>query len=485
MDVYKIIKKINICSKKEKIPVYLVGGFVRDFLMNRGQKKDLDFVVVGSGLEFAKKFDIYFKQVGSLVEFPDFDTARYVIGEDDKKIVVEFAGARSENYDINSRKPKVISTTLEDDLKRRDFTVNAMAVPVVSFSGILKPSIKKIISQIVDPFNGQIDLQNRILRTPLDPDSTFIDDPLRMMRAVRFAGQLDFSIDLKTLESIHNNVKRLEIISAERIQEELYKMLSVNVPSICLTLLFQTKLLDFILPEVVALDGVDEVFGHQHKNNLVHTFKVVDNIAERSNKIILRFAGLLHDIGKAKTKKFIPDIGWTFYAHEFVGKKMVYKISQRLHLSKHDTDYLAKLVRWHQQPISLMDEDITDSAVRRLIVSVGEEIDDLLILGQSDITTGNPLKKEKRQKNYDHLRERIQQVMERDQLRAFQSPVRGDEIMKECGLKPGPTVGRIKEAIEEAILDGKIPNEYKAAKKYFEMIKDEYLLQVNDWEKIN
>ncbi|MFA6424307.1 MAG: HD domain-containing protein [Candidatus Magasanikbacteria bacterium] len=483
MDVYKIIKKINACSRKEKMPVYLVGGFVRDFLLGREQKKDLDFVVAGSGLEFAKKFDVYFKQAGSLVEFLDFDTARYVIGEDDKKIVVEFAGARSENYDVNSRKPKVESATLEDDLKRRDFTVNAMAVPVAAFSGILKPSVKKIISQIVDPFNGQDDLKERILRTPLDPDVTFSDDPLRMMRAIRFSGQLNFSIDLKTLESIHKNAKRLEIISAERIQEELYKMLSVNMPSICLTLLFQTKLLDLILPEVVALDGVEEVFGHQHKNNLVHTFKVVDNIAERSDKTILRFAGLLHDIGKSKTKKFLPSIGWTFYAHEFVGKKMVYKISQRLHLSKHDTDYLANLVRWHQQPISLMDEDITDSAVRRLIVSVGEELNDLLILGQSDITTGNPLKKEKRQQNYVHLRKRIEEVMERDQLRAFQSPIRGEEIMKECGLKPGPTVGKIKEAIEEAILDGKIPNEYEAAKKYFETIKNEYLIQVKDWEK--
>ncbi len=484
MDVFKIIKKINTCSKKEKIPVYAVGGFVRDYILGRQEKNDVDFVVVGSGLEFAKKFDLFMKESGSLVEFPDFDTARYILGEIDNQIVVEFAGARSENYKSDSRKPKVQIANLQQDLTRRDFTVNAMAVSVSAFAGILKPSIKKIIEQAVDPFNGQKDLQAKVLRTPLDPDLTFIDDPLRMLRAIRFASQLEFSIDSKTLESIHKNYERLKIISAERIQEELLKMLATKVPSVSLALMFQTKLLNLILPEVVDLDGVEEIFGHQHKNNLVHSFKVTDNIALRSNKVMLRFAGLLHDIGKSKTKKLLPKIGWTFYAHEFVGKKMVYQISKRLRLSKNDTDYLAKLVRWHQQPISLMDEDITDSAIRRLIVGVGEELKDLLILCRSDITTGNPIKKEKRLKNYDHLEERIAQVLERDKLSAFQSPFRGEDIMKECGLKPGPTVGKIKEAIEEAILDGKIKNEYEDAKEYFFKIKDEFLNKAQDWEKI-
>lgn len=484
MEPSKIIKKINSCAKKEKQQVYLVGGFVRDFILQRGEKRDIDFVVVGSGLEFAKKFDLYMKELGSLVEFPDFDTARYVIGEKEDQVVVEFAGARTENYDINSRKPKVQTATLEQDLSRRDFTVNAMAVPVSAFSGLLKPSLKKIISLVVDPYHGLQDLNNKILRTPLDPDVTFSDDPLRMLRAIRFAGQLEFGIDKQTLESIHKNYERLKIISAERVQEELLKMLSVKIPSVCLALMFQTRLLDLVLPEVVDLDGVEEIFGHQHKNNLVHTFKVVDNIALRSNKTMLRFAGLLHDIGKSRTKKLLPKIGWTFYAHEFVGKKMVYGISKRLKLSKADTDYLAKLVRWHQQPISLMDEDITDSAVRRLIVAVGNELDDLLILGRSDITTGNPMKKEKRLKNYDHLEKRIAQVLERDKLRAFQSPFRGEEIMKECHLKPGPTVGMIKEAIEEAILDGKIKNDYEEAKEYFFKIKNEFLEKAQDWEKI-
>ena len=484
MDVFKIIKKINTCSKKEKTSVYAVGGFVRDFILGREEKKDIDFVVIGSGLEFAKKFDLYMKEEGSLVEFPDFDTARYVFGEGEEKLIVEFAGARSENYEAISRKPKVQTASLNQDLSRRDFTVNAMAAPVAAFAGLLKPTLEKLIPQIVDPFNGQKDLQNKILRTPLDPDTTFSDDPLRMLRAIRFAGQLEFGIEKITLDSIYKNRDRLKIISAERIQEELLKMLAVKTPSVCLALMFQTKLLDFVLPEVVDLDGVEEIFGHQHKNNLVHTFKVVDNIALRSNKVILRFAGLLHDIGKSKTKKLLPKIGWTFYAHEFVGKKMVYNISKRLRLSKNDTDYLAKLVRWHQQPISLMDEDITDSAVRRLIVAVGDELDDLLILGRSDITTGNPLKKEKRLKNYDNLEKRIAQVLERDKLRAFQSPFRGEDIMKECGLKPGPTVGKIEEAIEEAILDGKIKNEFDEAKEYFNKIKNEFLEKAQDWEKI-
>ncbi len=484
MDVFKVIKKINTCAKKEKTPVYAVGGFVRDFILGRSQKKDVDFVVVGSGLEFAKKFDLFMKEKGSLVEFPDFDTARYVLGEGDEQLVVEFAGARSENYDADSRKPHVQRATLEQDLARRDFTVNAMAVPVVAFSGLLKPSVKKIKTQISDPFDGQKDLETKTLRTPLDPDLTFSDDPLRMLRAIRFAGQLEFSIEKNTLESIHKNRERLKIISAERVQEELLKMLSVKIPSMCLVLMFQTKLLDLVLPEVVALDGVEEIFGHQHKNNMVHTFKVVDNIAMRSDKVMLRFAGLLHDIGKSQTKKLLPKIGWTFYAHEFVGKKMVYKIAKRLKLSRNDTDYLADLVRWHQQPISLMDEDITDSAVRRLIVAVGKELPDLLILGRSDITTGNPLKKEKRLKNYDHLEERIDQVMERDKMRAFQSPFRGEEIMNECGLKPGPAVGKIKEAIEEAILDGKIKNDFNEAKAYFHIIKNNFLDEAQDWEKM-
>lgn len=482
-----IFKQVNSVSKKTKVPVYVVGGFVRDFLLGREQKKDVDFVVVGSGLEFAKKFDEATEQAGSLVEFPDFDTARYIIKSDtdNDEIMIEFAGARTEKYRADSRKPVVEQTSLEEDLARRDFTVNTMAVPVAVFMDGKKVTEAKLKKNLVDPFNGQKDIKNKVLRTPLAPDQTFSDDPLRMMRAVRFASQLDFSIDPKTLESIYKNRERLKIISAERIQEELFKLMACPKPSIGLTLMWQTHLLDFVLPEVAKLEGVEEIYGHQHKDNLTHTFKVVDNVAEFSDKALLRLAGLFHDIGKPATKKMIPKIGWTFHQHEHVGKKMVYQISRRLRFSKKDTDYLAKLVRWHMQPISLMDEGISDSAVRRLVVSLGEELNDLLILGRSDITTGNPFKKEKRLKNYDNLEKKIAEVLERDKLRAFQSPLRGDEIMELSKLKPGPTVGKIKEAIEEAILDGIIPNEYEAAKEYFHKIKDRYLKDTQEWERKN
>ncbi|OGH92482.1 MAG: hypothetical protein A2534_04080 [Candidatus Magasanikbacteria bacterium RIFOXYD2_FULL_39_9] len=482
----KIFKQVDLVSKNTKLPTYVVGGFVRDFLLGREQKKDIDFVVVGSGLEFAKAFDEELKQSGSLVEFSDFDTARYIIKaeEDSEEIVLEFAGARTEKYKTNSRKPVVEQTSLEEDLARRDFTVNAMAVPVSVFCGTKLPGLPKLKKEIIDPFVGQKDLENKILRTPLDPDQTFIDDPLRMMRAVRFASQLDFSIEPKTLESIYKNRERLKIVSAERIQEELFKLMACPKPSIALILMWQTRLMDLVLPEVSNLEGVEEIYGHQHKDNLVHTFKVVDNVAERSNKTLLRLAGLFHDVGKPATKKLMPKIGWTFHQHEHVGKKMVYGISRRLRFSKKDTDYLAKLVRWHMQPISLMDDGITDSAVRRLVVNLGEELDDLLILGRSDITSGNPNKKEKRLKNYDYLEKKIVEVLEKDKLKQFQSPLRGEEIMELTGLKPGPTVGKIKTDIEEAILDGVIPNEYEAAKDYFEKIKDKYLNKSQDWERI-
>lgn len=483
MEVKKIFKIIDKVSKKEKIPAYVVGGYVRDLLLESKLKKDLDFVVVGSGLEFAKKIDESFKEEGSLVEFPDFDTARYVIGEGEEQIILEFAGARQEKYLENSRKPLVETTTLEQDLARRDFTVNAMALPVSCFSGLTWPTEKKIKANLIDPFNGKNDLTERLLITPLEPDKTFSDDPLRMLRAVRFAAQLNFGVDQKTLESIYKNRERLNIVSGERIRDELLKLLSTAKPSVGLILMFQTHLLDLVLPEVAQLDGVEEVYGHLHKNNLVHTFKVVDNIAERSDKVILRFAGLLHDIGKAVTKKFLPKIGWTFYQHEHVGKKFVYGISKRLRLSKDETNYLAKLVRWHQHPISLMDEGITDSAVRRLIVNMGDELEDLLILGVSDITTGNPNKLQRRQENYLRLRKRIDEVVVKDKLREFQSPVRGEEIMKETGLKAGPTVGKIKKAIEEAILEGKIPNEYEPARGFFMEIKDGFIRDVQEWEK--
>jgi tRNA nucleotidyltransferase/poly(A) polymerase len=476
-----LFKKIHKTAVEEKTEVFVVGGYIRDIILGRPLKKDIDLVVVGSGLVFAKAFDKSLKEEGSLIEFPDFDTARYILPFNEGKIEIEFAGARAEKYEKESRKPKVESASLVDDLSRRDFTVNAMAAPVEIFTK--KISKKTLLSKISDPFGGLKDIEGKILKTPLEPDVTFSDDPLRMLRAIRFAGQLEFSISMDALESIHKNRQRIKIVSGERIQEELLKMLSVKTPSICLMLLFQTKLLDEILPEVSALNGVEEVFGHQHKDNLVHSFKVVDNIAERSDNVWLRLAGLLHDIGKPGTKEFVQKVGWTFHAHEHLGKKLSFGIAKRLKFSRERTDYIAKLIRWHLQPISLMDEGITDSAVRRLIVTLGVDINDLLILGRGDITTGNPYKKEKRLKNYDNLEKRVAEVIEKDKLLAFQSPVRGDEIMSECHLKPGPTVGKIKTAIEEAILDGIIPNEYEPAKEYFNKIKEEYLKDAAEWEK--
>ncbi|MFH1790111.1 MAG: HD domain-containing protein [bacterium] len=480
MDLKKIYKKISAIAEKNKTPIYAVGGFVRDLLMDKQEFKDIDFVVEGSGIDFAEKFDKAMKEQGRLVIFPDFDTARYLFFDEQDKIFLEleFAGARKEQYKKSSRKPKVLATDLEQDLLRRDFTINAMALPIEKIN---ENFFKK---HIIDRFNGKQDLEDKIIRTPLDPNETFIDDPLRMIRAMRFSAQLNFSIEPQTLEAIYKNRERIKIVSAERIQEELLKILSCDMPSVALNLMFQTHLLDLILPEVAQLDGVEEIYGHQHKNNMVHTFKVVDNISLRTDKAILRLAGLLHDIGKFATKHFIAKTGWTFYQHEHVGKKLVYRISKRLRLSKKDTDYLAKMVRWHQQPISLMDDGITDSAVRRLIVNLEDDLDDLLILGISDITTGNPYKLKKRQDNYERLRKRIDEVMEKDKLRAFQSPIRGEEIMKQCNLKPGPTVGKIKKDIEEAILDGIIPNEYEPAKIYFEKIKGKYLESAGKWEII-
>ncbi|MBI5222296.1 MAG: HD domain-containing protein [Candidatus Magasanikbacteria bacterium] len=483
MNLKKIFKIIYNIAKKEKVDVYVVGGFVRDCLLGVEDSKDVDFVVIGSGLEFAKAFDKEMKEGGSLVEFPEFDTARYIIKSElinpkskiSETIELEFAGARSESYDESSRKPTVKTAGLEIDLQRRDFTVNAMAQQVMA-SGLSK--------KIIDPFGGEKDLKNKILRTPLNPDTTFSEDPLRMLRVARFASQLGFMIEANTYEAMSRNRARLKIVSAERIQDEFLKLLKTKKPSIGLRILYDAGLFDFFLPEVKNLHGVEEVFGQQHKNVLEHTFKVVDNIAERSDKVMLRFAGLLHDIGKPVTKKFVRGRGWTFDMHEHLGKKSVHIIGRRLRLSVDDTKYIAKLVRWHQQPIALMDESITDSAVRRLIVSLGDKLDDLLILCRSDITTGNPMKKERRLKNYDYLEGRIAEVIETDKLRAFQSPVRGEEIMSVCGLKPGFTVGRIKKAIEEAILDGKIKNDYGEARKYFEEIKDGFVEKAEEWERI-
>ena len=304
-----------------------------------------------------------------------------------------------------------------------------------------------------------------------------------MLRAARFAAQLNFQIEPKTSEAMYRNRTRLKIVSAERIKEELFKLLATSLPSVGLWILFRTRLFDQFLPEIPLLEGVADVYGHQHKDNLSHSFKVVDNVALWSQKPILRFAGLVHDIAKPETKKFIRGRGWTFDMHEHLGKKMVRAIGRRLRLSTDEIEYMAKLVRWHLYPIAVMDEGVTDAPVRRLIVNLGDDLSDLLILCRADVTTGNPNIKVRRLKNYDLLEKRIAAVIEKDELRAFQSPVRGEEIMALCGLKPGPTVGKIKDALEEAILDGTVPNEYAAVKEYFLQIKDQYCAEAAAWER--
>ena len=471
MDQKQVFKIVYQVSEELKMPAYVVGGLVRDEIMGRKKEiKDIDFVIVGSGLQFAKKFDETMEQSGSLVEFPDFDTARYVFPD----LEVEFAGARSEAYKIDSRKPQVAAASLATDLKRRDFTVNAMA------RAVLKSGLSKIL---IDPFGGLKDIENKILRTPLDPNTTFSEDPLRMMRAARFAAQLDFKIESEAYQAIVNNKNRLKIISAERIQEELLKLLAAPLPSVGLYILHESGLFDEFMPEVSALKGVEDAFGHKHKDNLWHTFQVVDNIAKYSDKTILRLAGLLHDIAKPGTKKYVPGRGWTFDMHEHLGKKMARAICRRLRVSNDITEYVAKLVRWHLYPIAIMDEGVTDAPVRRLVVNLTDDLTDMLILCRADITTGNPNKKEKRLRNYDTLEKRIEEVLEKDKLRAFQSPLRGEEIIELTGLKPGPTVGKIKKVLEEAILDGVIPNEYEAVKEYFLEIKDRFLAGAGEWEK--
>ena len=493
-----VFKQVGALAAAKKTNVSVVGGFVRDSLLKKTHTKDADFVVdgavyaqMGAGLAFAQAFAQKMGQAaGTLIEFPEFDTARFVFVEEREEknaetgevhthrtplFEIEFAGARAESYRKESRKPAVTPATLTQDLSRRDFTVNAMARRVEK-DGSFGP--------LVDPFGGQDDLKKKILKTPLAPDETFSDDPLRMLRAARFAAQLQFAIEPNTYDAIARNAKRIKIVSQERILEEFMKLLAAPKPSAGLWILHNTGLMRLILPEVSNLEGVEDVYGKTHKDNLSHSFQVVDNIAEQSDKILLRFAGLLHDIGKPGTKHFDTTRGWTFDMHEHLGKKMVRAIGRRLRMSKDHTEYIARLVRWHMQPINLMDEGVSDSAVRRLIVNLQDELPELLVLCRSDITTGNPKKKAHRLKNYDRLERVIEEVKEKDRLRAFQSPVRGEEIMEACGLKPGPTVGKIKEAIEEAILDGKIPNDYEPARAYFEEIKDAYMKDAALWEKV-
>ena len=448
-----IFQVVSDAARELGVDSYVIGGFVRDYLLQRGTPKDIDIVAIGSGIELAEKVASKLPESPQISIFKNFGTAMLKHGE----VELEFVGARKESYHRQSRKPVVENGTLEDDQKRRDFTMNALAISLN----------KGDFGTLLDPFDGVNDMKNKIIRTPLTPGITYSDDPLRMMRAVRFATQLNFEIELRSLQAITENKGRIKIISGERIVDELHKILASEKPSIGFSLLHKTELLPLILPELVALQGIEEIDGQRHKDNFWHTLEVVDNIAKTTNNLWLRWAALLHDIGKSPTKKFHKKIGWTFHGHEFMGSKMVYKLFKRLRMPLNDKmKYVQKMVLMSSRPQILSEDFVTDSAVRRLVFDAGDFVDDLMTLCEADITTKNPNKQKKYKNNFKLVRQKIEEVEARDHVRNFQPPVSGGEIMETFGLKPSKEIGIIKEAIKEAILEGEIPNEHAAAKEY-------------------
>ena len=452
--LFKILKET---VDEVGIESYVIGGFVRDLILGRVQKKDIDIVALGSGIDLAKAVQNKLAGAKPVQVFKTYGTAMIHW----EGIDLEFVGARKESYVPESRNPEVTPGSLTDDQNRRDFTINALAISLN----------KADFGAFIDPFNGLDDLKGKILRTPLEPNITYSDDPLRMLRAIRFANQLNFEIEGRSLEAISQNASRIQIISKERIVDELHKILATSKPSVGFTLLEKTGLLEYILPELIALKGVEEIEGQRHKDNFYHTLEVVDNLCPNSDNLWLRWAALLHDIGKVPTKKFKPPVGWTFHNHEFVGAKMVYKIFKRLKMPLNEKmKFVQKMVLMSSRPIVIAEEQVTDSAVRRLVFDAGASIDDLITLCEADITTKNPKRFERYHNNFKLVREKIIAVEEKDHLRNFQPPVSGEAIMEFFGLHPCREIGIIKEAIKEAILEGEIPNEFEAA---FDRMKEE------------
>ncbi len=465
--VFKIIGKIADGLGRE---VYVVGGFVRDLFLRR-HSKDYDFVTVGSGIELAEAVAEKLGKKAKLSVFPNYGTAQVKFHD----LELEFVGARRESYTRDSRNPIVEDGTLDDDMRRRDFTINAMAICLN----------EERFGELVDPFNGLIDLSNGLIRTPLDPDITFSDDPLRMLRAIRFASQLyhldsanenivdfnvavaegrPFRIDNVTFEAIKRNSSRMEIITRERINDELSKIMRSPKPSVGWKLLDMAQLLPYVFPSLIPLKGVETKEGRGHKDNFYHTIQVVDNVAQRSDKEWLRWAALLHDIAKPTTKKYDPRLGWTFHNHNFIGEKMVPRIFREMKLPLNEKmKYVAKLVGLHMRPQSVGEEGVSDSGVRRMLTDAGEDVEDLMILAESDITSKQPEKVRRQLKGFAKLRERMHQIQDADAFRTWKNPIDGNEIMSKLGVAPGPEIARLKDMVKEAIMEGRVPYEHDAA----------------------
>lgn len=448
---HPVFKVASQLAGEMNLPCFVIGGFVRDLIMER-PSKDIDIVVLGSGIDLAHACAEKLR-VKKVSFFKNYGTAQFKY----KDLDVEFVGARKESYQKDSRKPFVENGTLQDDQNRRDFTINALAIS-------LHPDN---FGDLIDPFNGLVDLEKQVIKTPTDPDITYSDDPLRMMRAIRFAAQLDFKIDIKSLESIKKNAHRLDIISQERITDEMNKIILSKNSTRGFKLLFSTGLLHRFFPEMVNLQGVDTVGKHAHKDNFYHTLEVLENISENTDDLWLRWAAIMHDIAKPPTKRYDEKVGWTFHGHEDLGAKWIPKVFERLKLPlDHKMRYVQKLVRLHLRPISLIKGNVTDSAIRRLLFEAGDDIEDLMTLCNADITSKNEFKVKKYKQNFELVKQKLLAVEEKDRMRNFQVPVSGDDIMKAFDLKPCAEIGQLKSMIKEAILEGEIENNYDAAFEY-------------------